>query len=685
MKLSFPLRRKKGIPMLTGMLPGLKEAQPFLFRALLSFAVTGARAFDGSAPFAVGAVAAAGPGWPGMSALLGATAGALLLLDFPHALRTAACALLVFTANNAFCELRVYRGAWFLPVLSASLMLSVEAVYLLRTHDAEAAVYCLLSVLLCGAFTYCCRAVLSAGQPWRECPASTLATLLGILTALASARLTNGFAPGRILSAMTVVLLAFDLDLAFALAAAVSIGLAMDCVTPGTVYLHTACYAVCALLTGLTHRGSRVRAALLYALGTVLFSLPQATAEGIILLYEGLAGTLLFLLLPNRLLQALHSSAPESETGLRERLREAASALRELHESVTRADRPQDENPAVIFDRTAEAVCRDCNLRELCWEREYGRTYNAFNDATAALLRNMQARGEDFPPYFSDRCVRLPSFLSTLNTELRAYLMRRQYRTRLEEANSRSARQYAQFSELLTQTAELPEAAEAGPAPLLAYRIGTALRPKEGEKVSGDSCASFETENGRLCLLLSDGMGSGREAQAESKQAVRLIERLLRAGIEAEPALRTLNSALSLRSENSDSFATVDLLSLSLRSGEGELYKYGAAPSYIKRGDRIRRIGCSTLPAGMAGDKRPPEHTQIRLESGSCFVMLTDGAADAADDGWLEALLAEWDGTEPQMLASSILAESRTRRGCDDDAGVLVLYLPRGGELPREV
>ena len=152
----------------------------------------------------------------------------------------------------------------------------------------------------------------------------------------------------------------------------------------------------------------------------------------------------------------------------------------------------------------------------------------------------------------------------------------------------------------------------------------------------------------------------------------------MRAGIDAPPALKTLNGALNLRAEASDSFTTIDLLTLSLKNGEGELYKYGAAPSYIKRGARVHRVTCSCLPAGLAEDA-PPETTRVRLEGGSFFVMVTDGVADAADDAWLQKLLADWAGEDPKQLVSAILAESYDHKGTEDDAGVLALYLPSGG------
>ena len=317
---------------------------------------------------------------------------------------------------------------------------------------------------------------------------------------------------------------------------------------------------------------------------------------------------------------------------------------------------------------------------------EYNRTYTALSDATAVLLQKGQGRGEDFPGYFADRCIRFPSFLAAVNAELRTFLLRRQYRRQLDAAHARAAGQYAQLSELLTQAVERPAAAAGVAAAALPYQIALTLRPKEGERVSGDSATSFEPEGGELCLLLSDGMGSGEEARRESALAVHLLERFLRSGVDAQGALRTLNSALDLRSEASDSFTTVDLLTLSLKNGEGALYKYGAAPSYVKRGERVWRVNCTSLPAGLAGDETPPETTHIRLSSGSFFVMVTDGVADASDDEWLQELLSHWEGDDPKQLTAAILADSYEHRGAADDAGVLALYLPHGEiETPTEV
>ena len=244
----------------------------------------------------------------------------------------------------------------------------------------------------------------------------------------------------------------------------------------------------------------------------------------------------------------------------------------------------------MVFDRAAEKVCRGCALCELCWQKEYTGTFNALNDATPFLLERGRALAKDFPSYFADRCIHLPDFLTAVNGELSAFLLRRQYRRQLEETRRSARGQYAQLSELLTATAAgLGEVrATAGEADLC--RIGAALRPKEGETVCGDTVVSFRTEGGLLCLLLADGMGSGEAARRESALTCRLLEQFLQAGIEPEAAMKTLNAAMALRGAETGSFTTIDLITCRPETGEAAFFKYGAAPSYVKKGGTVRRI-----------------------------------------------------------------------------------------------
>lgn len=68
----------------------------------------------------------------------------------------------------------------------------------------------------------------------------------------------------------------------------------------------------------------------------------------------------------------------------------------------------------------------------------------------------------------------------------------------------------------------------------------------------------------------------------ESALTCRLLRQFLEADIQPEAALTTLNSAMALRGAETGSFTTVDLCVL--RGGEAAFYKFGAAPSYLKKG-----------------------------------------------------------------------------------------------------
>ena len=287
---------------------------------------------------------------------------------------------------------------------------------------------------------------------------------------------------------------------------------------------------------------------------------------------------------------------------------------------------------------------------------------------------------KDFPSYFADRCIHLPDFLIAVNGELSAFLLRRQYRRQLDETRRSAKGQYAQLSELLTATAAgLEDVAVTAAGNASPCRVGAVLRPKEGERICGDTVVSFRREDGVWCLLLADGMGSGESAQRESALICRLLRQFLEAGVEPEAALKTLNSAMALRGAETGSFTTIDLCTCDASTGETAFYKFGAAPSYLKKGGVVRRVTGGALPAGLRGAPAAPDVTRVNLEPGGFAVMISDGVADPCRDEWLQNLLAGWEGDDPQTLASLILSESVRRERLQDDCGIQILYRPKDG------
>jgi stage II sporulation protein E len=203
----------------------------------------------------------------------------------------------------------------------------------------------------------------------------------------------------------------------------------------------------------------------------------------------------------------------------------------------------------------------------------------------------------------------------------------------------------------------------------LAANVGIASLCKEGQEQNGDMATYFKTPEGILYLIISDGMGSGKEAANDSSDAVKITERLLKAGLEPDLAMSILNSAMLLRSDKNMGCASVDLMGINLFTGETLMYKYGAAPSYVRKGGKIFEVNGESLAAGLSGGT--PDLTRLKLNRGSAAVIISDGAAGNKDEIMLK--LSEINSENVKSLAGSIL-EGVARKGkTRDDMTVLAV------------
>ncbi len=224
-----------------------------------------------------------------------------------------------------------------------------------------------------------------------------------------------------------------------------------------------------------------------------------------------------------------------------------------------------------------------CALCELCWQKEYTGTFNALNDATPFLLERGRALAKDFPGYFADRCIHLPDFLTAVNGELTAFLLRRQYRRQLEETRRDARGQYAQLSELLTATA----AGLGRSVPQQGRRISAALVRPCGPRKGGDGLRGYggllPHGGGLLCLLLADGMAAARGSPAGVRLTCRLLEQFCRRASRAGGGHEDPEHSHLVGARRPEASPPLISSPADRRRGEAA-FKYGAAPSYVKKG-----------------------------------------------------------------------------------------------------
>ncbi|MDO5111854.1 MAG: SpoIIE family protein phosphatase [Clostridia bacterium] len=195
--------------------------------------------------------------------------------------------------------------------------------------------------------------------------------------------------------------------------------------------------------------------------------------------------------------------------------------------------------------------------------------------------------------------------------------------------------------------------------------IGAAAIPKAGSHETGDSMGMRQID-GKLALLLSDGMGSGHAAHGESAAAIALFGDLLSIGFALAEALECVNRLLMRRAADADMFATMDALLFDLSKGRAQFIKYGAPPSYILRGGSVHTLYAEALPAGIVKEARPALH-EAALQRGDTVVLMTDGAYEALGAELTRSLLEDVGGANTaDDAAQALLARAREKSGADD-------------------
>ncbi|MBC7082696.1 MAG: stage II sporulation protein E [Firmicutes bacterium] len=198
-----------------------------------------------------------------------------------------------------------------------------------------------------------------------------------------------------------------------------------------------------------------------------------------------------------------------------------------------------------------------------------------------------------------------------------------------------------------------------------------------GGAVSGDTHSVLELADGRMVFVLSDGMGAGEAAAVESSTAVSMLERLLEAGFDDEFAVKTVNLILLLRSHG-ETFATLDVVTVDLGTGDAQFIKVGSPPSFIKTARGVKVIESATLPAGIF-DAIDVEKAHVKLGDGDILVMVSDGVLNSMEHSqergeWVASALSRLPSEQPEEIARFILDRARQhgKGRAPDDMTVLV-------------
>lgn len=182
---------------------------------------------------------------------------------------------------------------------------------------------------------------------------------------------------------------------------------------------------------------------------------------------------------------------------------------------------------------------------------------------------------------------------------------------------------------------------------------------------SGDTAVTCRLPDGSQAFILSDGMGKGMKAAAESQAVINKLRKLLKEGSSVAYAIKEVNRIMIEQSGKEENFATIDLAIIDKQTGRAKFYKMGAALSFLVRGNKIRRIQRPALPVGIIPSLKLTNVT-AKLRPGDVLIMVSDGITEADRNDlsahWLEEyLVANAQVMGPRVLAGKIVSEAQLR------------------------
>ena len=197
----------------------------------------------------------------------------------------------------------------------------------------------------------------------------------------------------------------------------------------------------------------------------------------------------------------------------------------------------------------------------------------------------------------------------------------------------------------------------------------------------GDALCCFAGKGSYFYGILTDGMGSGRQAAFSAEICTMFLEKMLYAGNSPEISLRMLNNYLRSHSDapQAECSVGVDMVRIDLITGTAHFIKSGAVPAFVLRGKQLLKIKAHTPPIGIMHTV----HAQIipfELCSGDMIVLVSDGITGGNEDcPWLISLLSGTPWQEPSVLKESVLLHARDS-GNSDDMSVVVMRIDQLGE-----
>lgn len=510
----------------------------------------------------------------------------------------------------------------------------------------------------------------------------------------------NGIVPVRIIAvAATLIILRFS-GSKNGIMLALALGFVLGITANDAVFI-TGAYGFSALLASLFCPFGSLAAAVSFLLSTALFCVASGSEVALPVFIETLIGCALFSIIPPVLAEKaerfFHDGADITPDGsLRQslvmRLRFAAGAVNYISESVNEVrekinavnERNFAENKGnlteteyitnqIINEKTNEIrmVASDqfFSIADMLTDlaKEYDEA-EQFDTVSAGKIRRLLGEHEIYPKNISVIVDSFNRMRVEILTEERENALSN---PKLQKEISKCCGRY--FEKGRVTHFKDDSIISFSEKPNYRLEIGFAQHSAEGN-LCGDTVKTINDGRGRSIMIISDGMGKGGRAALDGAMGAGLLSKLLAAGFGFDTALKIVNCALLVKS-NEESLATLDCAGVDLFTGKTDFYKAGAPASYIIKNGTVTKCELTSMPAGILRGIEFAKRTAV-LSEGDVVVLTSDGIAED-ETNWLSLLLSGISDLPPQEIANTVLqqAKNNMKNKKEDDMSVIAAKL----------
>ena len=215
----------------------------------------------------------------------------------------------------------------------------------------------------------------------------------------------------------------------------------------------------------------------------------------------------------------------------------------------------------------------------------------------------------------------------------------------------------------------------------LCWEIGILQQCKHGHTVCGDRVL-VSREDDRILLVLSDGLGSGIQANIASTLTATLISGLIKRGFPLEEGIRSVEAVLPVTKKHNLAYATFNLVSTEGR--QVRVIQYDSPDAVFLR-DGVS-LDIPYRQHSLAGKEL--REAVLTMKSGDMLVLFSDGVSEAGRgvttySGWDRRIMEDYlfrsihpDSTARQVAASILSSvQALDLFEFHDDTTVAVLRL----------